>query len=216
MPRRKPPRRRRRPLVKTPNEASGDRTRTCIAGGGAAPPAGLIRFALSPDGVVTPDLGERLGGRGAWVSADRAALEKAVSKGLFARAFKCEAKTPAGLVETVSLGLERRALDALGLARRVGDAVLGFDQVKKALAEKKAAVLLSAADAADDGRLKLSRIGEGTYQYRGFTSATLSAAFGKEGVRHAALRRGAAATRFKREAERLANVKGEPSSVAED
>ena len=196
-----------RPLAKSRNEASEGRTRTCIAGGGETPPTGLIRFALSPDGIVTPDLAEKLGGRGAWVSADRALLSRAVSKGLFARAFKVAAAAPEGLIESIEAGLEKRALDALGLARRTGEAVLGFDQVKEALAKGKASVLLSASDAADDGREKLSRLGKELFQHRGLSSAAMSAAFGREGVKHAALLKGAAADRFRREAERLDGVR---------
>jgi hypothetical protein len=163
----------------------------------------LIRFALSPEGVVAPDLAEKLGGRGAWVSADRAALERAIAKGLFARAFKTPAKAPDDLIASVERGLRRRALDALGLARRTGDAVLGFVLVKRAFAEGKVRVLLTASDAADDGRLKLARLAEGCFQCGAFTSAELSAAFGKEGVRHAAIKDGAAARRFVREATRF-------------
>ncbi len=200
---------RRPPLVNPRHEESDDRTRTCIAGGGASPPAALIRFALSPDGVVTPDLAEKLGGRGAWVAADRTALERAISKGLFARAFKATASAPEDLIDRVGAGLEKRALDALGLARRVGEAALGFDLAKKALAENRAAVLIAASDAADDGRDKLARLGARIFQFRGLSSVALSAAFGKDGVRHAVLLKGAAAARFRREALRLSAFRGE-------
>lgn len=158
---------------------------------------------MSPDGVVTPDLAEKLGGRGAWVCADRAYLERAVSKGLFARAFKSKADAPDDLADAVEAGLERRALDALGLARRTGDVALGFDQVKEALVKCRAGVLLTASDAAEDGRDKLSRLAEGVFHHEGFTSAALSAALGKDGVKHAALKKGAPAKRFAREAARL-------------
>lgn len=130
-----------------------------------------------------------------------------MSKGLFARAFKQAAAAPDSLVEDVEAGLEKRALDALGLARRTGEAVLGFDQVKEALTKGKAAILLSASDAADDGREKLSRLGKELFQHKGFTSAALSAAFGKDGVKHAALLKGAGADRFRREAARLEGLR---------
>lgn len=177
------------------------------------PPAGLIRFALSPEGIVTPDLAGRLGGRGAWVSADRGALERAIAKGLFARAFKRAARAADDLIDAVEAGLEKRALDALGLARRQGAAVVGFDQVKKSIVEKKAAVLISASDAADDGREKLSRLGVALYRHRGFSSAALSSAFGKDNVKHAALLEGAAAERFRREATRLEGVRSRTSAA---
>jgi ribosomal protein L7Ae-like RNA K-turn-binding protein len=139
---------------------------------------------------------------------------------LFARAFKAAATAPENLVETVEAGLEKRALDALGLARRTGDAVLGFDQVKKALAGGRVAVLVSAADAADDGCEKLSRLGARMGKdlplRRGFTSSALSAAFGKDGVKHAALLKGAAADRFVREAGRLDGFREEAAIIADD
>lgn len=152
---------------------------------------------------MTPDLANKLGGRGAWISADRAAIDRAASKGLFARAFKCAAAAPADLAAIIETGLERRALDALGLARRTGDAVTGFDQVKAALDKGKAAVLVAASDAGADGQGKLARSGRGLPRVTGFTSAALSAALGKEGVVHAALLKGTPATRFLAEARRL-------------
>ncbi len=158
---------------------------------------------------MTPDYSEKLGGRGAWVAADRAALERAVSKGLFSRAFKQAATAPADLVDTVEAGIRARALSAIGLARRAGEAVAGFDQVKEALVRGRAGVLITASDAADDGRAKLARIAGGAFQFRGFDSASLSRALGKDGVRHAALFKGAAAERFRREAGRLAGILGD-------
>lgn len=195
-------------LASRRKERADERLRTCIAGGGASPPAGLIRFVLDPTGVVTPDLAERLPGRGAWVSADRAALTKAIEKGLFARAFKGKAEAPRDLVDRVAMLLEKRALDALGLARREGLAVAGFDQVKAALSDGAAAVLISAADAADGGAEKLARLAGETPRLRAFDVAGLSAALGKEGVRHAAVAKGPAAERFLRDARRFAGVAG--------
>jgi len=202
LPRRK--RSTRRPsLAQSRDETSAANARTCIAGGGENPPAGLIRLCLAPDGVVTPDLGAKLGGRGAWISADRAAIERAASKGLFARAFKRPATAPADLARIIEAGLERRALDALGLARRTGMAVAGFDQVKAALTKESVAALIAAADAGVDGQSKLARIGRGLPRIVGFTSSDLSAALGKDGVVHAALLAGPAATRFLVEVTRL-------------
>ena len=156
---------------------------------------------------MTPDLANKLGGRGAWVSADRAALERSVAKDLFARAFKRAVETPPGLLATVEAGLERRALDAIGLARRTGEAVVGFDQVKSALAKGDVAALIAAADAGADGQGKLARIARGLPRIVGFRSAALSAALGKDGVVHAALATGAAATRVLTEAKRLAGFR---------
>ncbi len=118
-------------------------------------PAAMIRFVLSPDGEVTPDLAGRLPGRGAWVSANRAAVEAALKKGAFSRAFKKQAKTPPGLVDAIDGLLARRVLDMLGLVKRSGDLILGFEQVREAVRASRPACLIEASDGSEDGRGKL-------------------------------------------------------------
>jgi len=49
--------------------------RRCILSGESAPRTGLIRLALGPDGQVAADWSERLPGRGAWITADKALFE---------------------------------------------------------------------------------------------------------------------------------------------
>jgi hypothetical protein len=180
--------------------------RRCILSGEHAPPTGLVRFALAPDGIVTPDLAAKLPGRGAWVTSARSAIDEAARKGLFARAFRRAATGPADLADAVEAGLERRALDALGLARREGVAAVGFDQALAAL-RKGAACVVSAADAADGGAGKLCSAARDARALRVFTVDALSSAFGKEGVRHVALSRGRAADRFLYEAMRLSGFR---------
>jgi predicted RNA-binding protein YlxR (DUF448 family) len=172
----------------------------------------MVRFALDPAGQVIPDFAGKLPGRGAWVTADKNALSRAISKKLFARAFKAQAAANDDLIEVVASGLERRALDAIGLARRAGQAVAGFDQVKSALAGDAVAVV-TARDAAEDGARKLRQAAKNAAAFRLFTTADLSAALGKDGVRHVALRRGPAAERFLTEARRLAGFVDEAEIV---
>jgi predicted RNA-binding protein YlxR (DUF448 family) len=38
----------------------------------------MIRFVASPDGIIFPDIGHKLDGRGAWLLASRQVLEQAV------------------------------------------------------------------------------------------------------------------------------------------
>ncbi len=163
-----------------------------------------MRFVLDPEGCVTADLAAKLPGRGAWVLATREAVEKAAAKGLFARAFKAPAKLAGGsLADTVEAGLEARALAALGLARRAGKAVAGFDQVRGALKERRASVLLTAAEAGEDGAGKLAGLAGSLPVIRAFSAAAQSAALGKDGVVHAAVLAGPEAERLLREARRL-------------
>ena len=57
--------------------------RKCIVSGESQPKGGLIRFVVSPDGMVVPDVLGRLPGRGIYVAANPAAIDKAAAKGLF-------------------------------------------------------------------------------------------------------------------------------------
>ena len=130
-------------------------------------------------------------------------VETAVRRGGFARAFKAQTEAPADLSALVDQGLAKAALSALGLARRCGDAVVGFEKVRSALKERNAAVLIAAADAADDGRDKLAGLGRGVAPVALFTRAELSAALGRDAV-HVAIKPGASALRFEKAATRLA------------
>jgi len=162
-----------------------------------------LRFVLDPSGIVTPDFSGKLPGRGAWVTATREAIEMAVAKGAFARSFKSTAPAPDGLAAMVEAGIAKAAANALGLARRVGDAAAGFDQARQLLRENKAAALISASDGAEDGKRKLKALAKGAEVFSIFDCRELSAALGRDGVIHVALNRGPAAKRFIREARRL-------------
>ena len=94
----------------------------------------LIRFVAAPDGKVVPDVAAKLPGRGLWVEATAPPSPTAVEKKLFARAAKAQvtAQTPT-LAERAEKALLARMLGDLGLARRSGALVLGFDNVLRAL-----------------------------------------------------------------------------------
>ena len=188
------------------------RERRCLVLGERRPEAELIRFALSPDGRVTPDLRARLPGRGAWVSADRASLEAAVRKGMFNRAFERRVEAAADLADQCESLLEAAALQGLGLARRAGKLALGYDAARIALKSAAApAWRIEAADAAADGRGKLDRLARaahGGVPVAGcFSSAALGAALGRPGVMHAVLAQSGEARSFSALMARLAGFR---------
>src|ERR1700759_1589248 len=96
------------------------RERKCIVTGEVREEAQLIRFAVSPDGHVTPDVAAKLPGRGIWVSADRASLERAVAKNHFSKAAKASVKADPSLPDLVEKQLVQRMMGDLGMARRSG------------------------------------------------------------------------------------------------
>ena len=195
-----------------PGRGARQRERRCIATGETRGEADLVRFVLSPDGVVTPDVAARLPGRGAWASADRAAVERAVKKGLFSRAFQTRASAPDDLAGQVEALLEARALSALGLARRAGKLAAGFDAARLALkARERPAWRIEASDAARDGREKLDRLAEAVHPglpVAGcFDAETLGRTLGRSGLIHAVLAEGAEARRFTQALHRLAGFR---------
>lgn len=122
-----------------------------------------------PEGVLTLDLSGKLPGRGAWLGADRGRLLKAIKKGAFARSFKEGVRLPEGLspddyADEVAHQLLKRTLNQLGLARRAGQCLTGFEVVKSAA--PKLIAYLTPQDAAPDGVGKLAR----TVEARGSAS----------------------------------------------
>ncbi|MCX8508133.1 MAG: RNA-binding protein [Rhodobacteraceae bacterium] len=176
--------------------------RRCVVTGEVQPKAGLIRFVLSPEGVVFPDLAAKLPGRGIWVTADRDALHKAASKGLFARAAKAQATVPDGLVDLVEAGLAKRLVELISLERKAGYAVCGYEKVKDWIVDGRARVLLQASDGSERGKGKL-RTPEGGRWFGCLTANELGQAFGRDSVVHAALAAGGLTKRVVEEAAKL-------------
>ncbi|MGP3696583.1 RNA-binding protein [Rhodobacter sp. NSM] len=182
--------------------------RRCLATGESAPKTGLVRFALGPEGEVVPDILGRLPGRGMYLSADRAAIEKAAKKGLFARAARQPVKVPEGLADLVEAQLARRVVDLISLARKAGKAVAGYEKVKDWLSKDEAEVLIQASDGSERGKSKLHPP-HGKRSFIGcLTARELGLAFGREHAIHGALAAGGLTTRVQDEAARLAGLRG--------
>jgi predicted RNA-binding protein YlxR (DUF448 family) len=183
-----------------------DPERKCIATGEGQPKHGLIRFVASPDGMVFPDVMEKLPGRGVWVSADKAALEKAVKNGLFARSLKTPVQVPDTLIAEVEKQIVRRVVDTISLARKSGHAVSGYEKVKDWLMKEEAEVLIQASDGSERGKSKLSTPYGGSF-IGWLTAHELGAAFGRETVIHCALASGGLTRRVVHEAQRLKGLR---------
>ncbi len=102
--------------------------RKCIATGALRPKDEMLRFVVGPDGSLVPDLDGCLPGRGLWLSAQRDMVNTACAKGLFSRAARHGVEVSADLAEQLEGLMVRRCLDLLGLARRAGEAVAGFEK----------------------------------------------------------------------------------------
>ena len=188
--------------------AEASRERRDIVSGDVMEEARLIRFVAGPDGAVVPDLARKLPGRGLWVAADRASVETAAKKGLFARAAKAKVVAAPDLADQVERLLKVRLLAGLGLARRAGDLTSGFEKVSSAISSGKAAWLIEASDGAADGRRKLLSLARRQPRPPGlvgvFDAAELGLALGLENVIHTAFLAGRASERWAEDVRRLA------------
>lgn len=173
--------------------------RRCIVSGEVGPKDGLIRFVIGPDEKVVADLAERLPGRGIWVTATRSAVETAIKKGLFAKAAKAKAEADEGLADEVEALLARRAASALGLARKAGELITGYEKVLAEISAGRLVALIGARDGSEDGQRKLAGSLRSRYAALGKADAPIfkplwgdemDLALGRSNVVHAALTRG--------------------------
>ena len=176
----------------------------------------LLRFVVGPDGVLTVDLAARLPGRGLYVLPSRDLLDRAVRRGLFARAAARHGlgpvSVPADLADRLDTLLQHRCRELVGLARRAGQAVAGFEKTAAWVRAGKAAVLLQARDGAVAGAAKLDALARGLPKVDVLDGAALAAAFGRPAaVVHGAIAGGGLADKLATEAARLGSLRRPPN-----
>lgn len=190
------------------SEDSGT-VRRCALTRTRRPKDDLIRFVLSPDGEIVPDLKERLPGRGVWLTAAKDFVAEAAKRNVFAQALKAKVGAGAGLSDQVDRLLTEAALSALALANKAGQVVFGFAKIEEAIANGHVMTLIHASEASEDGCRKL----DGKFLARGtdraippiriFTADELGLASGRTNVIHAAVIHGGAAQNLLAAASRL-------------
>ena len=107
--------------------------RMCAVSREVRPVEELIRFVLSPQGEVVPDLKRKLPGRGMWITASKAWVAEAVRRNQFSRGFKRDVRAASGLAADTESLLVRSAVEALAMAAKAGQVVSGFAKVEEAL-----------------------------------------------------------------------------------
>jgi predicted RNA-binding protein YlxR (DUF448 family) len=182
--------------------------RRCIVTRESGDRARMIRFVVSPDGVVVPDLTARLPGRGIWLSAQTDVLETARKKGSFARAARRHVRVPEDLAQIVQDGLARRVGELLGLARRAGQAVCGFQKAREWLAAGRAGLVIQAHDGSVEERTRFLAGSRDVAVAAPLAAAALGAVFGRDHVVHVAVASGRLAEALRNETERLSGFTG--------
>lgn len=162
----------------------------------------MIRFVVGPDDSIVPDIAEKLPGRGIWVSADAAAMQKVMAKNLLPKAAKRQVRVDPELPLQVESLLRQRLIELISLGRKAGLALCGFEKVRASLEDGSAALLIQAADGSEREKARLRPPGDDETRLECLNSRELGLAFGRDSVIHAALKAGGITDRIKYEAAR--------------
>jgi predicted RNA-binding protein YlxR (DUF448 family)/ribosomal protein L7Ae-like RNA K-turn-binding protein len=194
--------------------------RRCVLTRDRLPKEQMIRFVLGPGGVLAPDLVGRLPGRGIWLSARGNVLETARAQGTLVRAFARAARgpvsVPADFACVLQTGLTRRICEFLGLARRAGQAVAGFEKAQGWLRSGRVGLVLQACDGSPEERARfLSRagvdgrgLGDSIAVLAPLSATELGTVFGRDHVVHVVVIRGRLAEVLVNESRRLSGIAG--------
>ena len=104
--------------------------RKCIITGQIVEKAELIRFVVSPDGELVADTGNKLGGRGVWVSAVRETLEHALSGNRFSRHLQQAVYVKDDFLENLDRRLAEQLIARLSMMRKAGVLVTGGGKLR--------------------------------------------------------------------------------------
>jgi uncharacterized protein len=206
--------------------------RRCIITRERLPKERMIRFVVGPDRQIVPDLAAKLPGRGIWLSASRDVLQSGdvlESDGAqkdgrqkekqgdgnqrhlaraFARAARGPISVPSDLSVLLQTALVRRISDCLGLARRAGQAVAGYEKAREALKTGRYRLVLQASDGSEAERSRfLSGFGPDLTIIDPLPGEALGRVFGRDYVVHVAIAPGKLAESLVVEAGRLAGLK---------
>jgi uncharacterized protein len=155
-----------------------------------------------------------------WLSASRDVLETAREKGGLVRAFSRAARgavsVPQDLPAMLEAALVQRIGELLGLARRAGQAVAGFEKAREWLQSNKARLILQASDgsAAEHARFLSGKIGK-VAVVTPLPATVLGRMFGRDHAVHVAIAPGRLAEKLLVESERLAGLRGQRLSGGE-
>lgn len=191
-------------MSETPNESPNfkskqpDNTRKCIVTGSLLDKKDMLRFVVSPDQMVVPDVKAKLPGRGAWVSAIKTDVEQAIQKGLFNKAFKQKVKPIDDMGDMIGSLLKKDVLDAISICRKTGDLQMGHLKAEESILSGRTRIYIVANDAGKDTRKKLTakmrtiaeKKGKKCYIVDHFSTLELVKCLGQEKVIHIAVKSG--------------------------
>jgi ribosomal protein L30E len=126
----------------------------------------------------------------------------------FARAARGPVTVPADLSSLLQAALVRRITELLGLARRAGQAIAGFEKAREYLRASQSRLVLQASDGSVAERARfLSGAAPDLMVFDPLTGETMGRVFGRDYVVHVALAPGKLAESLAVEAGRLAGLR---------
>lgn len=185
------------------HDEEGKQQRCCLVTREKLNKSEMIRFVISPEDMVVPDLSGRLPGRGMWLKANENVLNTALQRRIFSRASQRQVRIPEDLSIMIKIGLRRRIIEALGLARRAGQVTYGFVKVREKLAKNRVGAILQAVDGSDEERKRLLSGVKDLPVVIILSAKELGKVFGREHVVHVAIEAGSLASRIRWDSNRL-------------
>lgn len=161
--------------------------RKCIVLGGVEDKENLLRFTEA-NGQIVPDFNKKLPGRGIYVSNSLSVLTKAIDKKLFSKAAKKKLNDNAELISLVEELMKKKGLASINMARKAGILVSGFEKVKDLLIKQRAAFLLEAKDAGEDGHKRMLSFAKDLKVFSFYTTEELDKALDKVNTVHVAFK----------------------------
>jgi len=180
--------------------------RKCIATGQVLSKSELVRFVLGPDNIIYPDPENKLPGRGLWVKADRSAILQAEKGQLFSRAANQSTECLENLAEKVENLIANRIIQLIGLSRKSGQCICGYEKVKDWLKKDIAKVLIQSSDGSTREKSRLRTPNDGKF-IDWLNSKELGKAFRRENITHCALASGGLTKRIVEDAQCLKGLR---------
>ncbi|OYY05836.1 MAG: hypothetical protein B7Y73_00520 [Acidocella sp. 35-58-6] len=185
--------------------------RRCLVSRDSVPRDEALRFVVGPGQKILFDVAATLPGRGLWLSARADVIPLAIKRGVFSRAAKQHVDVPADLAGVVEALLVRRITELLGLARRGGGAISGFEKAREWLVEGKAGLVVQASDGSIEERARFIG-GRDVPVVTPLDAQRLGKVFGREHAVHVVVAAGRLAKMIEVDANRLAGVAGRQTS----
>ena len=169
--------------------AQESENRRCVLTGEVKPKTDLLRFVLLEDGTVIPDFNKKVAGHGFYISNSQKLLKGLTVKNPLNKILHTNTVISEDLPQMVEQILYKKGLEAVNLARKAGDLVCGFEKIKDLIAKDKAALVIEAADAGDDGRQKIAAMAKNLEKFTIYDVATLSKALNRENTVYLAVKK---------------------------